>query len=286
MKFAAVVLLSLLIAMTSISAQNPTSTTPQTAATAEFNGMVDEYFDAYFHFHPSEATYVGFHQYDDLLENYSQKTRDAEMSFLLEAKQGAGYTHTEFLNEEQRIDLKLISNAINARILELQEIRMWQKNPDIYTSTGSSSVYLLMSRNFAPPAERLKSVIAREQQIPGNLRDAKLNLKNPPRVYTEVAIEQLPGIISFFQKDVPEAFKSVTDAQLLAQFKASNDKVISELERYQTFLKQDLLPISKGDYRLGPELYRKKLFTTTWSKCRSTACFRSATTTCTRTRQS
>ena len=259
MKYVAIILLLLLTAMMTLSAQNTAQATPQAAATAEYNGFVDEYFDAYFHFHPSEGTYVGLHQYDNLLEDYSQKSRDAELSFLLEAKQAAGYSHTEFLSEEQRIDVKLLSNAINARILELQEIRMWQKNPDIYTSTGSSSVYLLMSRNFAPPAERLKSVIAREQQIPGNLRDAKLSLKNPPRVYTEVALEQLPGIIGFFQKDVPEAFKSVTDAQLLAQFKESNDKVISELQRYQNFLQQDLLPISKGDYRLGPELYRKKL---------------------------
>ncbi|HZD31857.1 MAG TPA: DUF885 family protein, partial [Candidatus Angelobacter sp.] len=247
--------------MTNLAAQNPApgASTPQAAATSEFNGMVDEYFDGYFHFHPTDATYAGFHQYDTQLEDFSQKSRDAELSFLLEAKQGAGYTHTEFLNGEQLIDLKLISNAINARILELQEIRMWQKNPDMYASTGSSSVYLLMSRNFAPPAERLKSVIAREQQLPKNLADAKSNLKNPPRVYTEIALEQLPGLISFFQKDVPEAFKTVTDVQLLAQFKAANDKVITELQRYQDFLKNDLLPISKGDYRLGPELYRKKL---------------------------
>jgi uncharacterized protein (DUF885 family) len=261
MKQAAALLLLLLTPMVELKAQNPTSggRSPEAIATAEFNGMVDEYFDRYFHFHPTEATYAGFHQYDTQLENFSQKSRDAELSFLVEAKQGAGYAHTEFLNEEQRIDLKLISDAINARILELQEIRMWQKNPDIYSSSGTSSIYLLMSRNFAPAAERLKSTIAREQQIPGNLRDARLNLKNPPRVYTQIALEQLPGIISFFQKDVPEAFKSVTDAQLLAQFKASNDAVIAELQQYQTFLKQDLLPISKGDYRLGPELYRKKL---------------------------
>jgi uncharacterized protein (DUF885 family) len=261
MKHAVVILLSLLVFVSTVSAQNANSTppNPQAVATAEFDGMVDEYFSRYFHFHPTEATYDGLHQYDSQLENFSQRSRDAELSFLVEAKQEAGYAHTEFLNEEQRIDLKLISNAINARILELQEIRMWQKNPDIYSSSGSSSVYLLMSRNFAPPAERLKSVIAREQQIPGNLRDARLNLKNPPHVYTEIALEQLPGIISFFQKDVPEAFKSVTDAQLLAQFRTSNNSVIAALEQYQSFLKNDLLPISKGDYRLGPELYRKKL---------------------------
>jgi len=261
MKYAAALLLMVLMPMTKLPAQNtsPGASSPEAIATAEYNGMVDEYFDAYFQFHPSEATAAGFHQFDNQLEDYSPKGRDAEIAFLLEAKQGAGYAHTEFLNEEQRLDLKLLSNAINARILELQEIRMWQKNPDIYSSSPTASIFLLMSRKFAPPAERLKSVIAREQQIPANLAAAKTNLKNPPRVYTEVAIEQMPGIINFFQKDVPEAFKDVTDAQLLAQFKAANNNVITELQRYETFLKSDLLPISKGDFRLGPELYRKKL---------------------------
>jgi len=261
MKYAAALLLMVLMPMTKLPAQNtsPSASSPEAIATAEYNGMVDEYFDAYFHFHPSEATAVGFHQFDNQLEDYSPKGRDAEIAFLLEAKQGAGYAHTEFLNEEQRLDLKLLANAINARILELQEIRTWQKNPDIYSSSPTASIFLLMSRKFAPPAERLKSVIAREQQIPANLAAAKTNLKNPPRVYTEVAIEQMPGIINFFQKDVPEAFKDLTDAQLLAQFKAANNNVITELQRYETFLKSDLLPISKGDFRLGPELYRKKL---------------------------
>ena len=67
------------------------------------------------------------------------------------------------------------------------------------------------------------------------------------------------GIISFFQNDVPAAFKSVTDPKLLAEFKASNDKVIFELQRYQDFLKNDLLPVSNGDFRIGVENYRKKL---------------------------
>ena len=261
MKFAAALLLMVLLPMAKIPAQITRAGTPspQAIATAEFNGMVDEYFDAYFHFHPSEATAAGFHQYDSQLEDYSQKSRDEELSFLLEAKQGAGYFHADNLNEGQRIDLKLVSNAINGRILELQEIRMWQKNPDIYSSGPTASIFLLMSRKFAPPADRLKSVIAREQLIPANLSAARFNLKNPPRVYTEVAIEQMPGIVSFFQKDVPEAFKDVTNPQLLGQFKAANNNVITELQRYETWMKSELLPLSRGDYRLGPELYQKKL---------------------------
>ncbi len=116
-----------------------------------------------------------------------------------------------------------------------------------------------MSRKFAPPDERLKSVIARERQMPKMFADARANLKNPPRIYTEVAIEQLPGIISFFEKDVPLAFSAVKDRALLDQFHQANAAVIRELQSYQTFLKNDLLPRSKGDFRIGADNYRKKL---------------------------
>ena len=254
-------LLSIVSPLTMCFAQNipQGNLSPEQRLEFEYNGTVDYFFDDYFHFHPSEGTAGGFHQYDSMLEDLSEKGRDAELSFLLEMKQAAGYRHIEQYTQEQRIDWKLLSNFINARILELQEIRMWQKNPDVYSASATASIFGLMSRKFAPPAERLKSVIAREQKIPANLAAARVNLKNPPRVYTEIAIEQMPGIISFFQKDVPEAFKEVTDPQLLGEFKASNDKVIAELQHYQDFLKTDLLPISKGDFRIGPELYRKKL---------------------------
>jgi uncharacterized protein (DUF885 family) len=261
MKQAAALMLSMLLLLAECAGQNtPQATlTPEQAIEFEYNGTVDFFFDAYFHFHPSDGTAAGFHQYDNLLEDLSQQSRDAELSFLLEMKQAAGYRHIERYSDLQRADWKLLSNFINARILELQEIRMWQKNPDIYASSATASIFGLMSRKFAPPAERLKSVIAREQKIPANLAAARVNLKNPPRVYTEIAIEQLPGIISFFQKDVPEAFKEVTDPQLVNEFSAANGKVIAELQRYHDFLKNDLLAISKGDFRIGPDLYRKKL---------------------------
>jgi uncharacterized protein (DUF885 family) len=102
-------------------------------------------------------------------------------------------------------------------------------------------------------------VIERERKMPANFAAAKANLKDVPKIYTEIALQQVPGIIKFFQDDVPLAFKSVTDAKLLAEFKASNNKVISELQRYQEFLKNDLLPISNGDFRIGADNYRKKL---------------------------
>jgi uncharacterized protein (DUF885 family) len=105
----------------------------------------------------------------------------------------------------------------------------------------------------------LQSVIARERQIPAVFEAARANLKNPPRIYTEVAIEQLPGIVSFFQNDVPAAFKQVTDPKLLADFQNSNAAVIDALNSYLAYLKNDLLPRSHGDFRLGADRFRKKL---------------------------
>ena len=58
----------------SISSDSPTTNVP-----AQFDKLVDEYFDFYFEFHPSEATAAGFHQYDGKLEDYSRSAVDAEV---------------------------------------------------------------------------------------------------------------------------------------------------------------------------------------------------------------
>jgi uncharacterized protein (DUF885 family) len=58
---------------------------------------------------------------------------------------------------------------------------------------------------------------------------------------------------------VPAAFKDVKDPKLLADFKASNDRVIAELKSYGDFLQKTILPASNGDFKIGAENYRKKL---------------------------
>ena len=89
--------------------------------------------------------------------------------------------------------------------------------------------------------------------------DARKNLKNPARIYTEIAIEQIPGIVSFFEKDVPEAFADVKDPALKAEFAKSNGTTIEALKAYGDWLKTDLLARSNGDFRIGAENFSKKL---------------------------
>jgi uncharacterized protein (DUF885 family) len=215
--------------------------------------LSDRFFDEYFFpNNPTTATSDGIHKYDGQLEDYSKAGAVKRTAELRDWE-------SQFAKLPQSDDRDLVLNYIRAGLLELETIREWTKNPDNYSSGITSSAFTIMSRKFAPPEQRLQSLISRERQMPKVLMDARENLNNPPRIYTEIAIEQLPGNIDFFKSDVPLAFKDVKDRKLLADFKASNQAVIAALQQYETYLKKDLLPRSNGDFRLGADNFSKKL---------------------------
>ncbi len=230
---------------------------------ADFAAMADRYFDEYyFKYNPSQGTAAGFHQYDTQLEDYSRPALEKEIAVLKKFKQEftSKFSTAKPGNDVgEWIDLNLVVDDINARLLALETIRAWEKNPDLYSGGVSNSIFIIMARTYAPPAERLKSVIAREKQIPGVFVAARQNLKNPPPIFVDVALEQIPGIIGFFQKDVPEAFKDVKDEALLNEFKTTNQKVMDSLKEYGEWLQKDLKPRAHGDFRIGAENFSKKL---------------------------
>src|SRR5215467_12496178 len=79
------------------------------------------------------------------------------------------------------------------------------------------------------------------------------------RIYTQIAIEQIDGNISFFENDVPAAFKDVNDQALLAEFKKTNESVIAALGDYTRFLQKQLLPNAKESFAFGADTFSKAL---------------------------
>lgn len=236
------------------------SAAPNDAAQQQFRKLADDYFDqVYFPCQPTAGTLAGYHQYDTKLEDFSSNTIGAQISALKSFEARVQAVAPAALNEETRGDRDLVLNSIRSQLLTLATARPWEKNPDIYSSGLSASAFALMERKFASPDDRLRSLIAREKQMPSRLDEARANLKNPPHIYTEIAIEQLPGIISFFQNDVPLAFKEAQDAALKSEFEKSNAAVIAALTSYESWLKSDVLPRSNGDFRIGADTFAKKL---------------------------
>jgi len=237
-------------------AQNAGSSEKQAA----WDKLADEYFDQiYFKFAPSAGTSAGLHQYDPLLEEYSRSGIDANIAALHAFEKRVEALDPAGLGEFRAADRELVLSNIRGTLLTLETIRPWEKNPDTYSGGISNSVYVIMIRKFASPDDRLRSVIAREDKMPAAFAAARANLKNPPRIYTEIALEQLPGIVSFFQNDVPAAFATATDPALKAEFAKSNAAVIADLQSYADWLKSDLLPRSNGDFRIGADTFSKKL---------------------------
>lgn len=237
-----------------------TTTLHAADAKQQFQKLSDEYFDqVYFPYGPTGGTLTGYHQYDTQLEDYSRKSIDAQIAALKTFESRIAAVPAVSLDETTRGDHELVLGSIRSQLLTLEVIRPWEKNPDTYSSGITYAAFTIMERKFAPPDDRLRSLIAREKLMPSRLEQARQNLKNPPRIYTEIAIEQLPGSISFFQHDVPLAFAEVKDAAVKAEFEKTNAAVIAALTSYLDWLKTELLPKSNGDYRIGADTFSKKL---------------------------
>jgi uncharacterized protein (DUF885 family) len=229
-------------------------------AGSDFAKLADRYFDQYyFPFNPTLGTLDGFHPYDSQLEDYSRSGINRQVAMLRAFEQQVERIDPAKLSLEQGTDWQLVLGDIRSRLLTLEEIRPWEKNPDYYSSGITQSIFAIMERNFAPADQRLKSVTAREKLVPAVFDAARKNLKNPPPVYVEVTLEQLPGMIRFFQNDVPAAFKDAKDAGVLSDFRAANQKVIDSLGQYQNFVEKELKPKARGDFRIGADNYRQKL---------------------------
>jgi len=226
---------------------------------AAFRALVDRFYAVALPYQPTQATTLGIHDYDTKLEDWSQGTIQTEIRGLHYYMSKFDAFPSDGLDHSTQDDLTMMRNNLRSQLLTLETIRFWQKNPDMYSSGITGSAFTLMEREFASSDDRLRSLIAREGQMPKVLDEARRNLDNPPEVYTEVALEQLPGDISFFQNDVPAAFSKATDTGLKTQFAKTNALVIAALQSYEQWMKTDLQPRSHGDFRFGADTFAKKL---------------------------
>jgi uncharacterized protein (DUF885 family) len=227
---------------------------------AGFQRLADEFIDGfYLPENPTAATQLGVHRYDARLDAYDRAAIDRQTRQLHAWERRLAAVETSGLSERLAGDRDILLSNVRSTLLTLETIRPWEKNPDTYPSGVADSVFVIMERDYAPAAQRLQSVIARERQIPQALLQARRNLRNPPEIFTRIAIEQLPGTIDLFEHDLPAAFASVADRALQSQFRRSNAAVITALRRYLEWLNADVLPRSHGDFRLGAETFSAKL---------------------------
>jgi hypothetical protein len=231
-----VLLAALLVLPSACATSRPTAQTEASAsnpARQALRRLVDAHFEEQFRRFPMAATSRGLHTYDDQLASFTAEEQLAWADFLKkELAALPQQVERSALAPLDRADYDIFESNLKARILDIEQVRGWERNPNGALGFASGSVFQLINRDFAPLEQRMRSAVARMSRLPEVFAAAKTTLKNPPRLWTEIALQQSAGTRSLFAKTLPEAFAPVKDAALQESFQKEQARVLAALEDY------------------------------------------------------
>ncbi len=232
---------------------------PPLSEDARFDRLVDDYYAEFPKAHPVSATEMGLHDRDGEVDDLSQAGFAKESARLEAWAQRFAKLEHAALSSARSADLIAVRTSIESSLLEAREIQGWRHRPDYYPGFASRSLYVIIKRSFAPPEVRMRAAIAREQKLPALLKEGQKNLGEVSTVAVEIALDEIEGIIGFFQKDVPLAFSAVQDRALKSQLDAATKGVVLALTEYGQFVRRDLKPKAVAGFALGEAKFRAKL---------------------------
>ena len=227
----------------------------------EFSSFVDDYFEALFDWYPAEATAAGIHDYDSRFPDWSAQGHRRRIDTLKALQRKLGSFKKPDLSDAERIDAEILDGRIRAELLDLEVLENWKKNPINYVWLLGESIDGLIKRNFAPAPERLRSVTSRLEGVEPMLEALRKNVVNPPREFTDLAIRITSGSIKFFAETIAEWAQTAAegDEALLEQFRSVHLGATSAVRAAASWLEDDLLPRSKGDYAIGRDAFEARL---------------------------
>ncbi|MBM4070836.1 MAG: DUF885 domain-containing protein [Planctomycetes bacterium] len=205
---------------------------------------------------PLEATRLGDHRFDHLLDDLSGDARAARLDRIKQALAALPRDiDQQRLSRDSSVDFNIFRDDLQRELWLALNTRPHADDPRIYNDYITESVYLLLTQSTLPLQDNLRNAAARMKQIPRIIAAARANLKNPPRVILETAISQNRGAISFYEKDL---FDLAGETPALGTLREEARKVAAALRDHHKFL-EELLPNAKGEWRLGKEKFARKL---------------------------
>ncbi len=223
-------------------------------ADQKFEKLANQYISELIKMNPERATSLGDHRFDGQLNDYSLEGIKKERAFQEKYLNELNKIDFAKLTKVNNVDARILRHNLEAAIFRIDELKEYEWNPLVYNV--GSAINGLISRDFAPLKDRLMSAKSRLEQIPNVVAAAKTNLKNPPRVHTETAIQQNKGVINLIKGDL-QMF--INEAGMKDELAPAQATAIKALEDYGVWLEKELLPRSTGEFRLGDEKFRKKL---------------------------
>jgi uncharacterized protein (DUF885 family) len=224
-----------------------------------FPHFVDDYLAYLYEVCPTQATLDGTHLHDDLLEDLSRTAIDAHVRALSGFGRRLHQIDPASLPSTERIEHPIVVSNIEARMFELEEVRTWERNPQIYADLIGASLAGQALFAYAPEAERARRVVSKLRQVPRLVQAARDNIKDTAGIFVKMGLESWRGILKFIDADLPRAFAALDDLHILGDLADTSSEASQAIKGYSDYLESDLAPRAKASFRLGREKFEKKL---------------------------
>ena len=263
---AARVLLALLAVMGVPSAATPawaaksagSSSSKATRADAAFTALGTRYLDHVLATQPQLATRLGVHDGDDRLIPVTAPSLEAELAWTRAFQAEVARIPRTALSFDRALEHDLLTARLERDRFELEVLRPYEGDPNAYLDLVAGSIQSLIQREFTSPCRRLMSVSRRLRQVPEVLRAARINLRAPSRLATEVALEQYRGVLTLYRSGVGTLAARCKDPGLQAELAESDTLAVRAVEEFIQHL-QDVLPQAREAFALGRESWQRML---------------------------
>ena len=224
-----------------------------------FPHFVDDYLAYLYEVCPTQATLDGTHLHDDLLEDLSRTAIDAHVRALSGFGRRLHQIDPATLSPTERIEHPVVASNIEARMFEFEEVRTWERNPQIYADLIGTSLAGQALFAYAPEAERARRIASKLRQVPRLVQAARDNIKDTAGIFVKMGLESWRGILKFIDADLPRAFATLDDLHILGDLADTSAEASNAIKGYIDYLENDLAPRAKASFRLGRERFEKKL---------------------------
>jgi uncharacterized protein (DUF885 family) len=227
-----------------------------------FSAAVDELLTEHWQLDPVHATEIGVHDHDGRWPDLSPEGRKRSSEFLARAEAALAAVDRSGLTRDEAIDLRVLSGAVAAWRFFDEDLDEIHWNPLVWVYLSGGGLFYLLSREFAPLPDRLRSVAGRLRALPALLDQARVVLREPAartisQFHAEKAVERMPGVLTLVESAVEEA-RGHGDAALTAEVEAAAAEATAAITAFTDWMREEVLPLATGDFQLGPKLYANK----------------------------
>lgn len=224
-----------------------------------FPHFVDDYLAYLYEILPSQASLDGVHLHDDLLEDFSRSSIEAHVRALAGFGRRLRQIDSALLPPSERVEHPIVASNIEARVHDLEIVRTWERNPQLYADALGMSLAGQALFGYAPEADRARRVVSKLRQVPRLVQAARDNIRDCPGIFVKIGLETWRGTLKFIESDLPRAFSSLDDLHILGDLADASTEAAQAIGGYVEYLETDLAPRAKASFRLGRDNFERKL---------------------------